>query len=163
MKKVESRRMRMLLHNISCAIKGNPHWGDEKIKDLAEEIKYFALEVLNSVNKGKYVSDPYRAFQLFKFFKYKLGWSKKEWEESATIVYSYFKAKRIMDKIREYERIYREKIIDDYLSVIEYFAFFIIRKAKINYANAPGLSSSFGFVPSVALDDVLKYFKKNYE
>ena len=163
MKKVESRRMRMLLHNIACAVKGNPHWGDEKIKDLAEEIKYFALEVLNSVNKGKFVSDPYRAFQLFNFFKYKLGWSKKEWEQSASIVYGYFKAKKIMDKIREYERIYREKIIDDYLATIEYLAFFIIRKAKINYANAPGLSSYFIFVPSVALDDVLKNFKKNYE
>ena len=163
MKKNESRRMRMLLHNISCAIKGNPHWGEEKIKDLAEEIKYFALEVLNSVNKGAYVSDPYKAFQQFKFFKYKLGWSKKEWEESASIVYCYFKAKKIMDKIREYERIYREKIIEDYLSVIEYLAFFIIRKAKVNYANAPGLSSYFIFVPSVALDDVLKYYKKNFE
>ena len=159
----ESRRMRMTLHNIRCAIKGNPFWGDEKIKTLAETIKYFALEVLNSVNKNQYVSDPYRAFQQFKFFKYKLGWSKKEWEESASIVYGYFKAKKIMDKIREYERIYRETIIEDYLSVIEYLAFFIIRKVKINYANAPGLSSYFVFVPSVALDDVLKYFKKNYE
>ena len=70
MKKVESRRMRMLLHNIACSIKGNPHWGDEKIKILADEIKYFALEVLNSVNKGQYVSDPYKAFQHFEFFKY---------------------------------------------------------------------------------------------
>lgn len=162
-KKTESRKERMLLHNIACAIKGNPHWGDEKCKLLAEEIKYFALEVLNSVNKGPYVSDPYRAFQLFKFFKYKLAWSKKEWEQSASIVYGYFKAKKIMDKIREYERIYRETIIEDYLSVIDYLAFFIIRKAKINYANAPGLSSYFIFVPTVALDDVLKYYKKNYE
>ena len=163
MKKVESRKLRMLLHNISCAIKGNPHWGDEKIKDLSEEIKYFALEVLNSVNKGQYVSDPYRAFQQFKFFKYKLGWSKKEWEESASIVYGYFKAKKIMDKIREYERMFRETIIDNYDALINYLAFFIMRKVRINYTNAPGLTSYFIFVPTQVLNEVLTYFKKNYE
>ena len=163
MKKVESRKLRMLLHNISCAIKGNPHWGDEKIKDLSEEIKYFALEVLNSVNKGQYVSDPYKAFQQFKFFKYKLGWSKKEWEESASIVYGYFKAKKIMDKIREYERMFRETIIDNYDALINYLAFFIMRKVRINYTNAPGLTSYFIFVPTQVLNEVLTYFKKNYE
>ena len=159
----ESRRMRMTLHNIRCAIKGNPFWGDEKIKTLAEKVKYFALEVLNSVNKNQYVSDPYRAFQLFTFFKQKLGWSKKEWEKSAEIVYSYYKAEVIMDKIREYERMFRETIIDNYDALINYLAFFIMRKVRINYTNAPGLTSYFIFVPTQVLNEVLTYFKKNYE
>ena len=163
MKSTDSRRMRMLLHNIACVVKGNPQWGDEKIKELAKDIKWFALETLNMSNKGKYIEDPYKAFQHFTFFKHKLAWSKKEWEKSASIVYGYYKAKKIMDKIQQYERIYRETIIENYVDLIDYLAFFIIRKVKINYGNAPGLSSYFIFVPTVALDDVLKEFKKNYE
>ena len=162
-KSTDSRRMRMLLHNISCVIKGNPQWGDEKIKELAQDIKWFALEALNMSNKGKYIEDPYKAFQHFPFFKQKLTWTRKDWETSASIVYGYYKAKKLMDKIKEYEKIYREKIIENYVELIEYFAFFIIRKVKINYSNAPGLSSYFIFVPTAALDDVLKYYKKNYE
>ena len=56
-----------------------------------------------------------------------------------------------------------ETIIDNYDALINYLAFFIMRKVRINYTNAPGLTSYFIFVPTQVLNEVLTYFKKNYE
>ena len=164
MENENSKKLHFTYHIIACAIRSNPYIADDKTKALAKEIRKYLLDVLNAQNKGQWLGDPVYASQAFQFFNHQLGWNSKQWERSAEIVYTYFKAKVLIEKIKEYQKIFRDvEMVDNYLELLNYLYDCMRRGESINYSCAPGLTADFHLMPTEILDEELEKFKKLYE
>ena len=164
MEKENSKKLHFTYHIIACAIRGNPYNADDKTKALAKSIREYLLDVLNTQNKGKWLGDPVYASQAFHFFNHQLAWNSKQWERSAEIVYRYFKAKVLIEKIKEYQKMFKDvEMVDNYLALLNYLYECLCGGEPINYSAAPGLTPDFGLMPTDILDDTLRKFEELYE
>ena len=144
-------------------MRDNPHKADDKIKALAKAVKEYLLEVLNSQNKGGWIYNPIIASQAFHFYNHQLSWGAGRWEKSSEIVYRYFKAKTLIEKIKEYDKVAGSQIVSDYRVLLDYFYECFGSDERIDYNSAPGLTENFVYVPTVLLDEILIKFKNLYE
>lgn len=159
-----SKKLHFTYHIIACAMRGNPYKADDKTKALAKEVKKYLLEVLNSQNKGGKIYDPVFACQAFHFFNHQLAWNSRQWERSAEIVYRYFKAKVLIEKIKGYQKMFKDvEMVDNYLDLLNYLYECICGGEPINYSAAPGLTPDFALIPTDILDETLQKFKDMYE
>ena len=164
MDKENSKKLHFTYHIIACTIRGNPYTADDKTKALAKAIREYLLEVLNMQNKGQWLGDPVYASQAFIFFNHHLAWNSRQWERSAEIVYRYFKAKVLIEKIKDYQKMFKDvEMVDDYLKLLNYLYECICDGEPINYGGAPGLTPDFGLMPTSILDETLQKFKELYE
>ncbi len=151
-------------HIIACAMRGNPLNADDKTTKLAIETRKFLLDVLNLQNKGKKIHDAVVASQAFRFYGHQLAWNAKQWEDSAKIVYRYFKAKVLIDKIKNYQKKFKDiEMVSNYLELLNYLYECICGGGPINYNAAPGLTTDFCLMPTDILDETLAKFEKLYE
>ena len=150
---------------IGREMRGNTFSADEKLKALTKELKKYVLDVTNVHNKGGHIYDPVIACQAFNFYGHALAWNKKQWQQSAEIVYNYFKAEILVREIQKYEKIYNETIIVEgqRQELLEYLYKSISVGEEMRYELAPGINVNFLDVPTSVLDDKLKKFKELYE
>lgn len=163
MEKSISKKLHFTYHIIACEMRGNFYNADDKTKALAKATKEYLLEVLNSQNKGGRLFDPIIASQAFHFYNHQLAWGVGRWERSAEVVYKYFKAKTLIKKIKEYDKVAGKPIVNDYEKLLEYLYECLGGRDEINYQAAPGISKDFIYVPIEILNGILERFKKLYE
>ena len=159
----ESSKLYFTCKCIMCEISGYPYEAPKSHKLLAQECKKFLAEVLAAQTKNRKVYDLIFACNNLGFYGHRLAWNKNEWIKSSLIVYNYFKAKTIADKIQSYERIFNNKIVYNYNELLEYFYKVFNRGESINYLIAPGLGSNFSLVPIQTLEEKEIKFKNLYE
>ena len=150
---------------IGREMRGNAFSADEKLKALTKELKKYVLDVTNVHNKGGRIYDPVIACQAFNFYGHALAWNKNQWQQSAEIVYNYFKAEILVREIQKYEKIYNETIIVEgqRQELLEYLYKSISIGEEMRYELAPGINANFLDVPTSVLDDKLERFKELYE
>ena len=164
MEEVQNKRLRFTYHIIACAMRGNSYNADDKTRKLATKIREYLLDILNMQNKGKKLNDAVYASRAFSFFGHNLAWNAKQWEDSAEIVYRYFKAKILIDKIKDYQKKFKDvEMVDNYLNLLNYLYECICGGGPINYSIAPGLTTDFVLMPTEILDETLQRFEKLYE
>ena len=164
MDSVITKRLHFTYHIIACTVRGNPYTADDKTKALAKAIRKYLLDVLNLQNKGQWLSDPVYASQAFHFFNHQLAWNARQWEKSAEIVYRYFKAKVLIEKIKDYQKMFKDvEMVSNYLELLNYLYESICGGEPINYSGAPGLTPDFALMPTDILDETLQKFKELYE
>ena len=164
MEREHSKKLHFTYHIIACAVRGNPYAADDKTKALAKAIREYLLAVLNLQNNGQWLDDPVYASQAFRFFNHQLAWNSKQWEASAEIVYRYFKAKVLIEKIKDYQKMFKDvEMVSNYLELLNYFYECICGGEPINYSGAPGLTPDFVLMPTDILDETLQKFKELYE
>ena len=164
MDKENSKKLHFTYHIIACAMRGNDLKADDKTIKLAVKVREYLLDVLNMQNKGKYLHDPVYASQAFRFFGHSLAWNAKQWESSAEIVYRYFKAKILIDKIKDYQKKFKDvEMVDNYLDLLNFLYECICGGESINYSAAPGLNPNFALMPTEILDETLQKFRDLYE
>ena len=150
---------------INCAINGYPCQMNESEELLAKDIKRMIVDVANQqVEKGKINSAQF-ATRIKDFYGHNLSWNKRTWRRSAEIVYNYYKAKKLIEKINEYKKMFgtgKEIVGADYLSVLHFFYNSISQNKEIDYSQAP-IIISFELYPQQVLDEVLLSFKNNFE
>ena len=159
---MESRK-RKTYYCILCEVSGYPYKADENTKQLAIALRKYLLETINAQCKSGEVKDPIWGCSRFQIHGHNLSWNSNNWEESAKVLYTYFKAERLVQKIKEYELIYRETIINDYFGTIEYLYKSLTLHNEIDYWGIPSLGASFEYVPIEALNSVLEKFENLYE
>jgi len=158
-----SQKLHFTYHIIACFMRGNPCKADANTKALAKATRDYLLDVLNKQNKGGTIYDPVIASQAFNFFGHALAWNANRWERSADIVYKYFKAKTIIEKIKEYDKVAGKSIVDDYLALLNFLFCSLEREEEINYDAAPGINENLLFVPTCILKKVEQKFKLLFE
>lgn len=87
-----------------------------------------------------------------------IAWNRNDGARCAKIVYDFFKADTIIEKIKNYEDIYKKEIITDYSSLVYYLYNEIATKNAIDFEHAPGLSSDFSLVPNNVIFNILENF-----
>lgn len=163
MSETVTKKMHFTYHIIACVMRKHPYKADDKTKALALAVKDYLLEVLNSQNKGGKIYDPVIVSQAFHFYNHQLAWGTGRWERSSEIVYRYFKAKILIEKIKEYDKVAGKPIVNDYRKLLDYLYESLGRNEEINYSGAPGITEDFVYVPTVILDEIIIKFQKLYE
>lgn len=148
---------------IMCEISGYPYEAPNSHKALASECKKYLLDVLNPQTKNGNIYDLIFACSNLSFHGNHLAWNKNSWIRSALIVYNYFKAKTLIQVICQYNNVFNDQLVFDYDSLLKFLYKSISDGGEIDYGNAPGVKSSFSYVPTSTLDDRLEKFKKLYE
>ena len=143
---------------IRSEIRGLKYDALPSIKALCRSIKNYVLDTLNQTRKIK-ILNVVEACKQVLFFGNSLDWSEKEWLRSAKIVYRYFKANTLIEKIQYYEDLRQKVMCTDYSALRDYLYKQISSFVEIDYKKAPCLTDDFSLVPIDALNDVLDNFK----
>lgn len=128
---------------------------------LCRSIKAYFLDVVNKDRKIKFTNAT-EACESALFFNHSLYWTDKAWPISASIVYSYFKANTLVEKIQYYEEIKQVKMCEDYDELLDYFYYCISKDVQIDYSKAPSITKDFSLIPIESLEGILENFK-SYE
>ena len=97
------------------------------------------------------------------FYGHYLSWNKSTWKKSAKIVYDFYKARKIIEKIQSFDKIFGLNTIGNkYNETLNFFYTYISKNEDIVYGKAP-IDLTFEFYPEEALNDVLKDFKTKFE
>lgn len=152
-----------LYHCINCGIHNYPCSMNEQEKEIVENIKRFIVEVANiQVEEGKINSAKF-ACMTKEFYGHYLSWNKNTWKKSAKIVYDFYKARKIIEKIQSFDKMFGLNTIGDkYNETLNFFYTYICKNEDIVYGKAP-IDLTFEFYPEEALNDVLKDFKTKFE
>lgn len=156
-------KLKKTYYYILCEVSHFSYKADSETKQFIKQVKEYLLDVINFQNKGQRMNDPIIGCSVFTFHGHHLSWNKDTWKRSAHILYQYYKAKSLIDKIKEYEKIFKVQIVHDYSTLLNYFYKCISSGTQINYGLAPGLTADFVLVPPDTLDNVLLEFKTLYE
>ena len=128
---------------------------------LCRSIKTYFLDVVNKDRKIKFTNAT-EACESALFFNHSLYWTDKAWPISASIVYSYFKANTLVEKIQYYEEIKQVKMCEDYDELLNYFYYCVSKDIQIDYSKAPSITKDFSLIPIESLEGILENFK-SYE
>ena len=148
---------------ILCEVSSFPYKATTDERAFAKECKKYLLAVLNAQVEDGEIKDPIFGCSIKSFYGHHLSWNKAKWRESASIVYNYYKASKIIEVIRNYESVFKKTIIFDSLSLLKYLADCFLNNKEINWSLAPALGQDFIFVPEVTLEDKIKEFEEMYE
>lgn len=143
---------------IRSEIRGLNYNALPSVKALCRNIKTYLLDVLNRNRKIKIVNI-IEACQQVLFYGNSLEWSEKNWLKSAKIVYRYFKANTLVEKVQYYEDVRQKVMCTDYPALLNYLYVQIASFNEIDYSKAPGITEDFSLIPISALNDVLDNFK----
>ena len=133
------------------------------LKTLAKECKKFLLNDLNAQVQDGQINDPIFGCSIKGFHGHHLAWNKAQWEDSAEVVYQYFKAASLIRTIKEYEQVFGKTIVYDYNALLEFVYESLSKGEEIVWSRAPSLGKDFYFVPEKVLEDKLNRFKELYE
>lgn len=152
-----------IYHCINCAIHNYPCSMNEEEKNLVNEIKQYIVEVANiQVEEGKINSAQF-ACMTKEFYGHYLSWNKNTWKKSAKIVYDYYKARKIIEKIQYYDKMFGINTIrDKYNETLGFFYSYISKNEDIVYGKAP-INLTFEYYPEDVLNDILEEFKNKFE
>ena len=158
-----SRKLHFTYHVIACCVRGNPINADKGLINFALKIREYLLDVLNEDNHSAFMSNAVYASQAFLFYGHSLAWNAAKWEKSADIVYRYYKAKTLIDKILEYNVVAGKQIVEDYIALLHYLSRELENGNNVNFYAGPGLNDGFSYVPETVLLGVIKDFESQYE
>lgn len=117
-----------------------------EIRSKAIEQKYFKNE--EEFDKWKY---SYRFIPNFYGYTFSL---RKLTDADAKVFYDFYKSACVIDKIKEYEKIYNQLIVSDY-NILLHDLYDMISSKHIIFSKAKGLTSSFSYVPEETLINVV--------
>ena len=104
------------------------------IKALCKNVKAYLMSVLNK-NSGKNYENALVACDNELFFGNKLVWSEATWSRSVKIVYRYFKANTLLEKIKDYEEINEVELVNDYPTLLNHLYANLNGYTEIDYHN----------------------------
>ena len=156
--KVNNKRILSIYSLINEEMSGNVYAGTPSEKALCRSVKKYLLDVLNNQSSNKYIN-PIDACLKEDFYMRKLSWGKEHGLESADIVYSYFKAQTIIDKILEYEEDIKQKIVVDQSKFLELLFKNINSTDAVNYASLEFVNKGFEATLKRIIGDTLDNFK----
>ena len=93
------------------------------------------------------------------FYGHKFVWQNGDNDSYAKIIYCYFKANTLIEKIKDYEEINKKQIINNFDAVLKFFYENIFEERSIDYNSCPGTTKEFFSFPKETLNDVLENFK----
>ena len=130
------------------------------IRALCRSVKKYLLDVLNAESKSNNrINDTVFMSSVISFYGNELSWNKADGIRSAKIVYNYFKANTILEKIKDYEDIFKKQIITDNVKFLKFLYEDISKGLKVEYSRSDSLTPDFALVPESVLDDILINFK----
>ena len=146
--------------SIKKEMNDKPYYAPDKEKAFCKELRKFLLDILSMDSPKKLVS-PTFACPHHTFFGHKLRWDTSDGYRSTAIVYFYYKSVKIVDEIRNYEKIMNIKIIEDngYQKLLDSLYHQFDKKCDISLSNCDGVTSNISFVPNEAIYDVLEQFQ----
>lgn len=143
------------------ALNDKPMKGNDDITKVCIEVKSFVLsEIMRKSIEENYFENEeefynYRYSYRFvpNFFGYTFS-IKNISIKDAKVFYRYYKAIKVIEIIKKYERIYNEVIIQDHSSVLNDLQKMVCSN-ETDFNSVKGLTSSFGLVPIDVLNDCL--------
>lgn len=149
-----------LYEYIRCEMTRAKYNATPSIKALCRNIKQYLLDVLNAESKSNNrINDTVFISSVIRFYGNDLAWNKKDGERSAKIVYNYFKANTILEKIKDYEDIFKKQIVTDNIKFLNFLYENIRKGLKVEYSLSDSLTPDFALVPEEVLAETLNNFK----
>ncbi len=148
-----------IMHEVS----NHPYNAANELKSFARDCKKFLESALFKHKATQKNANLIFWCSKIMFYGHHLAWNKDEWLKSALIVYNYYKAKEITDKIKSYEKIFNVEIVHDFNLVMDYFYNKFSKDEEIEYEEIQGLTSMFTLVPLSTLNEKMNSYKWLYE
>ena len=143
------------------ALNDKPIKGNDDITKVCIEVKSFVLsEIMRKSIEENYFENEeefYNYKYSYRFVPNFFGYTfsiKNISIKDAKVFYRYYKAIKVIEIIKKYERIYNEVIIQDHSSVLNDLQK-IVCSSETDFNSVKGLTSSFGLVPIDVLNDCL--------
>lgn len=160
-KPIDERRTDRIFSFIRDEFRNQAYNALPSFRALCRSIKTYFLDVVNKDRKIKF-TNAREACESALFYKNSISWTDKAWLNSARIIYSYFKANTLIEKIQYYEEIKQVKMCDNYDALLDYFYYCISNNTQIDYSKAPSVTKDFALIPIESLNEILENFK-SYE
>ena len=104
------------------------------IKALCRNVKAYLLSAINE-SSGKNYENALIACDNELFFGNRLVWSEAAWLRSTKIIYRYFKANTLVEKIKDYEEINEVELVNDYPTLLNHLYANLSGFSEIDYRN----------------------------
>lgn len=119
---------------IKDEILGLEYKAPPSIKALCRNVKAFLLSTFNENSENSY-ENALVACDNELFFGNKLVWSPAAWLRSVKIIYRYFKANTLIERIRDYEEVNEAELVKDYPALLNHLYADLSRFTEIDYSN----------------------------
>ena len=161
-KRIDPANPPVILTAIISKIRGKSNSFSGKIDKISSEVSDLVLqEVMRKAIEQRFFKNE-EEFKKYKFvyrfvpsfFGYTFSFRTMSIND-AKVFFDFYEADSLIKVIKQYERIYNKKIIDDYAKVLIGLKN-LIEKGKTSYSSLEGLTSTFSLVPDKVLDDCLE-------
>ena len=136
---------------------GNIYKATPSEKALCKSVKNYFLNTYKSINGS--VPEKFDENTNLLFYGCNLGCDLISATKSAKIIYCFFKANTIIERIKQFEDISNERIITSERKLIRKIFSYLILEQKIQYEQLPSLVKELSLAQREALDDILENFK----
>lgn len=131
--------------------------GSDDQKELCKNIKAFVLDIMSSDARKTLVSVTW-ASPHHPFFGKTLKWDTGDGWRSTAIVYFYYKALKVLEKVKEYETIYSETIVINTFDFLKSVYEQLDNKEEVSLSLCDGINSNIADVPDAAIESTLRKF-----
>lgn len=119
---------------IKDEILGLEYKAPPSIKALCRNVKAFLLSTFNKNSENSY-ENALLACDKELFFGNKLVWSPAAWLRSVKIIYRYFKANTLIERIKDYEEVNEVELVKDYPALLNHLYADLSGFTEIDYSN----------------------------
>ena len=128
------------------------------IKALCRNVKSYLLNTINEATNKNY-ENALECCEKELFFGKKLEWSVASWSRDAKVVYRYFKANTLVERIKDYEETHEVTYIKNQPALLQHLFGSINDYTPINYASDLYFNDPLPKILVDSLSDILANFK----
>lgn len=128
------------------------------IKALCRNVKAYLLNAINEAANKNY-DNALECCEKELFFGKKLEWSAASWSRDAKVVYRYFKANTLVERIKDYEETHEVTYIKNQPALLQHLFGSINDYTPINYASDLYFNEPLPKILVDSLSDILANFK----